>query len=382
MAKIVLTAENFAFGPIGKLLNVANLLINSGHTLIFVGYGTSLQLAKKFPFKKIYELDTDNPKSSNELESIISTSDVLISSMDIPGVVAAKHLGKPVIWLDCLFWFWDRIPQEVLDVDLYIRERSMNDSKNEKKFAPLIKNLCSVGPIIGKINKSQREQKVLISFGGGEASYWYKAGRDTNYPFIMTKILLNNVNWKKFNQVIVATNERIVKQLIKKFSQAPFQFSCLSHEKFIQEMAESKITLITPGLVTAQISFHSGTPTIFLPASNNSQYLQIEEFRQRHLAPASVQLSDFMPKLKLDKLPALKSMKAVLLQLRQFEKSPDVQQQVGKKINELINNQASWEKKFVVNGKKFIANQGGNGAQAAADKINDFILLARKRKRQ
>jgi len=89
-----------------------------------------------------------------------------------------------------------------------------------------------------------------------------------------------------------------------------------------------------------------------------------------------------MPKLKLDKLPALKSMQAVLLQLRQFEKSPDVQQQVGKKLNELINNQASWEKKFVVNGKKFIANQGGNGAQAAADKINDFILLARKRKRQ
>jgi len=48
----------------------------------------------------------------------------------------------------------------------------------------------------------------------------------------------------------------------------------------------------------------------------------------------------------------------------------------------LFNNQASWEKKFVVNGKKFIANQGGNGAQTAADKINDFILLARKRKRQ
>jgi len=382
MAKIVLTAENFAFGPIGKLLNVASLLINSGHTLIFVGYGTSLQLAKKFPFKKIYELDTDNPKSSNELESIISTSDVLISSMDIPSVVAAKHLGKPVIWLDCLFWFWDRIPQEVLDVDLYIRERSMNDSKNDKKFAPLIKNLCSVGPIIGKINKSQREQKVLISFGGGEASSWYKAGHDTNYPFIMTKILLNSVNWKKFNQVIVATNERIIRQLIKKFPQVPFQFTCLSHKKFIQEMAESKITLITPGLVTAQIAFYSGTPTIFLPASNNSQYLQIEEFRQRHLAPASVQLSDFMPKLKLDKLPALKSMQAVLLQLRQFEKSPDVQQQVGKKLNELINNQASWEKKFVVNGKKFIANQGGNGAQAAADKINDFILLARKRKRQ
>lgn len=382
MAKIVLTAENFAFGPIGKLLNVANLLMNSGHELIFVGFGTSLQLARKFPFQKIYELDTDNPDSFNKLKSIISTEDILISSMDIPSVTAAKQLGKPVIWLDCLFWFWETIPNEVLDVDLYIRERSMNDSKNDKKFAPLIKNLYSVGPIIGKINKSKRKQKALISFGGGEAAYWYKAGHDTNYPFIMTKILLDNINWKKFNQIIVATNERIVKQLNKKFPQAPFKFTCLSHEKFIQEMAESKITLITPGLVTSEIAFHSGTPTIFLPASNNSQYLQIEEFRKHNLAPASIHLSDFMPELKLNMLPALKSMKAVLLQLREFEKSPDIQLQVGKKINRLITNQLTWENKFVINGKKFIENQGGNGAQVATDKINDFILLMRKRKRQ
>jgi len=380
MAKIVLSAENFAFGPIGKLLNVANLLMNSGHALIFVGFGTSLQLARKFPFQKIYELDTDSPDSFNKLKSILSTADILISSMDIPSVTAAKQLGKPVIWLDCLFWFWETIPGEVLDVDLYIRERSMNDSRNDKKFAPLIKNLYSVGPIIGKINKSTRKQKALISFGGGEATYWYKAGYDTNYPFIMTKILLNNVDWKKFNQVIVVTNERIVKELIKKFPQAPFRFSCLSHERFIQEMAESKISLITPGLVTAEIAFYSGTPTIFLPASNNSQYLQVEEYQRRHLAPASVQLSDFMPKLKLDKFPALKSMQAVLLQLRQFEKSPDVQLQVGNKLNELINNQASWEKKFVVNGKKFIANQGGNGAQAATDKINNFILSVKEKR--
>lgn len=380
MAKIVLTAENFAFGPIGKLINVANLLMNSGHELIFIGFGTSLQLARKFPFQKIYELDTDNPKSFDKLKSIISTSDILISSMDIPSVTAAKQLDKPVIWLDCLFWFWETIPGEVLDVDLYIRERSMNDSRNDKKFAPLIKNLYSVGPIISKINKSTRKPKALISFGGGEATYWYKAGRDTNYPFIMTKILLNNVDWKKFNQVIVATNERIVKELIKKFPQAPFQFTCSSHERFVQEMAESKITLITPGLVTAEIAFYSGTPTIFLPASNNSQYLQIEEYRRRHLAPASVQLSDFMPKLKLDKFPALKSMQAVLLQLRQFEKSPDVQLQVGNKLNELINNQPKWEKKFVVNGKKFITKQGGNGAQAATDKINDFILSVKEKR--
>jgi len=373
MAKIVLTAENFAFGPIGKLLNLAELLNNSGHTLVFVGYGTSLQLAKKFPFKKIYELDTDNPKSKKKLEEIISDSDVLISSMDIQSVIIAKRLGKLTIWLDCLFWFWDTISDDILNVDLYIRERSMNDSKNDKKFAHLIKNLHSVGPIIGKITKRKRKQKALISFGGGEALHWYKAGHDTNYPFIMTKLLLNSVDWKSFNQVIVATNERIVKKLSKKFPKTFFKFVCLSHENFLKEMAESKVILVTPGLVTSEIAFYSGTPTIFLPASNNSQYLQLEEFRKRGLAPASVHLSDFMPRLKLNKLEAVKSMRAVLKQLREFEKSSNIMDQVGKNINDLIVNQLSWENEFVVNGKKFIEYQGGNGAQTAFKIITNFI---------
>lgn len=374
MAKIVLTAENFAFGPIGKLLDVAELLVNSGHSLTFAGYGTSLQLAKKFPFQKVYEIDTDDPKSAGRLESIISAADVLISSMDIPSVVIAKRLGKLTVWLDCLFWFWDKIPDEVLTVDLYIRERSMNDAKNDKKFARLIKNLFSVGPIIGRVEKRKRRQKALISFGGGEAAYWYRFGHDTNYPVLMTQLLLNYVNWKKFKQVTVATNEKIIKQLKEKFPNAPFKFACLAHGDFIREMTESKVILITPGLVTAEIAFYSETPTIFLPASNNSQYLQIEEYLDRRLAPASVQLFDFMPRLKLDKLPATEKMKVVLSQIRQFEQSTEIQTKVGNKINRLIVDQSLWEKQFIESGRDFINKQGGNGAQTAVDKINDFIL--------
>jgi len=62
MANIILTAENFAFGPIGKLLDVAKLLKDRNHKLTFAGYGTSYQLAKNFPFDTLLEIDTDNPK--------------------------------------------------------------------------------------------------------------------------------------------------------------------------------------------------------------------------------------------------------------------------------------------------------------------------------
>lgn len=141
MAKLVLTAENFAFGPIGKLLDVADLLWDQGHELIFAGFGTSLQLAKNFPFKTIHEIDTDNSESNAALEAVITQADMLISSMDIPSIVVAERLGKLTTWIDCLFWFWDSIPKPVLNVDLYIIERLMDDRTNEKKYAAKIKNL-------------------------------------------------------------------------------------------------------------------------------------------------------------------------------------------------------------------------------------------------
>jgi hypothetical protein len=373
MARLVLTAENFAFGPIGKLLYVADLLKDKGHTLVFAGYGTSLQLAKKFPFADIHEVDTDDPKSNSALEVIISQADALISSMDVSSVIVAKRLKKPVVWIDCLFWFWDNIPEVVFDVDLYITERSLDDSVNEVKFGPKIKNMYSVGPIIGKIKRKKRKNQVLVSFGGGEALCWYKVGVDTNYPFIMTSILSSYANWTHFEQVLLVTSERIIGELEKGFPKIPFKFVTLPHDKFLEEMSQSEVILITPGLITAEAAFYSSTPTIFLPPSNNSQYLQLEEFRRLGLATASVHLADFMPGLNLKGMPIRKSTQKMLQQLREFELSPEVQVKVGTKINELVKDRKKWSTEFIKKGKEFIASLGGNGVEASASRIVQLL---------
>ncbi len=373
MANLVLTAENFAFGPIGKLLDLVDLLKEQGHNLTFAGFGTSLQLAKKFPFDAIHEIDTDNPDSKAKLEEVISHADMLISSMDIPSIKIAEDLGKLTTWVDCLFWFWDSIPESVLNVDLFIKERLMNDTANQKKYAEKIKNLVTVGPIIGRMNSGKRNNQVLVSYGGGEAPYWYKAGRDTNYPFVMTSILLKSIDWSKFDKVIVATSERIAKELADKFPNAPFEFTTLAHDKFLEELSSSEVILITPGLVTAELSFESGTPTIFLPASNNSQYLQLDQFLEMNLAPAHAHLPNFMPRLELAGVPLVDSTQMVLKQLKEFEQSSEIMDRVGKHINELIEKRGEWSDEFVANGKKFIKSLGGNGAFAAAEKINQVL---------
>ena len=373
MAKLVLTAENFAFGPIAKLLFVADLLVGHGHRLVFAGFGTSLQLAKNFPFDEIHEIDTDNPESKEELENIISKADMVISVMDLNSVIVAKRLKKPVVWIDCLFWFWESIFEPVLDVDLYVRELSMEDSSNEIKFGSKIKNLFNVGPILGKMTRTKRVRQALVSYGGGEAARWYRVGHDTNYPYLLTKILSEYVDWSYFDQVIVATGEHIVRELKERFLDASFKFMCLPHDRFIKELLQSEILLTTAGLVTAESAFEAETPVLFLPSSNNSHYILLDELRERGLAPASVDLSDYMNKLNLRDKEEAKSIAEVMKQLRELEKSEDIQKDIGKRINEFLQNRNKWAGDSVIKGKEFMTSLGGNGAKTVADKIEQMI---------
>lgn len=373
MSKIILTSENFAFGPISKLLFIASLLRKKNHNLIFIGFGTSLQLAKKFPFDEIYEVDTDLESSKEILISLIKNSDLLISSMDLPTIKIANELQLPAIWIDCLFWFWENIPQETYNVKAYIRERTINDTVNEIKFKNKIQNFYTVGPIVGHKKTSFKKPQALISFGGAEASYWYKVGKDTNYPFVMTSILENYVDWKSFNKVILVSSEHIINLLKEKFPNSLFEFKSLSQDNFIKRLTQSKILLTTAGLVTTESAFQQEIPVLFLPSSNNSHYLLLEKLREFNLAPASVQLSDFMARVEIQGIPPKESMQAVMNQLRLFENSKDIQKQVGEKVNYFINNMDSWAKNQVDSGKKYMESLGENGAKMVV-KIIEKIL--------
>lgn len=379
MARFVLTAENFAFGPIGKLLTIADLLKKRGHELIFAGFGTSLQLASDFPFDSIYEIDTDDEKSKTKLTEIIRNSDMLISCMDLQSVIVANNLKKPVAYVDVLFWFWEDIPQPLFSIDLYIREKSINDHKdneNEKKFGSKIKNLFSVGPIIPEMTTRERVDQVIISYGGGEASHWYKVGRDTNYPVVMTKILLNYVDWKPFKRVIVSTGKHILKELAREFKSSSFEFTnCLSHAGFLEEMTRSKLILTTAGLVTSQEAFQSKTPLIYLPPSNNSHYILLDEIREKVPGIPSVHLSDFMEKVELRGMPEEKSIPAVLSQLKTVESSAVLQKKIGDKINLLVSSRKNWAGSSIEDNLKFLNSLGKNGANDVVNKIESVLCI-------
>ncbi|CAN5352609.1 hypothetical protein BH10PAT1_BH10PAT1_7320 [soil metagenome] len=377
MAKILLVAENYAFGPIGKLLTIADVLRRRGHKLIFAGFGTSLQMARDYPFDRIYQVDTENEKYTDKLSKIMKDVDLLVSSMDIQSVVVAKSLKKPVVYIDCLFWFWEDIQTVLFDIDIYIRERSINDTKadqNAKKFGPKIKNLYTVGPIIPLIKTRRRKKQVVISYGGGEATHWYKVGRDTNYPFVMTNILLKYVDWTPFSRIIIATGKHILDDLSKEFVNSPFKFTnCGSHEGFLKEMSKSEILLTTAGLVTTQEAFYSNTPVIFLPPSNDSHYILLDELRDQIPNIPSVHLSDFMDKLILRGKSVEDNISNVMKQLHKVEKSESIQAGIGSNINKLLSARATWLKTSVGNNKLFLDNLGENGAETVVEKIEELF---------
>jgi hypothetical protein len=377
MSKILLTAENFAFGPIGKLLTIADLLKKAGHKLVFAGYGTSLQLARSYPIDEIHEVDTDDPNSKGKLLELTNKTDVLISAMDLQSVLVAKSLGKPVVYVDCLFWFWEDISEGLFDIELYVGERSIIDNKNnenEEKYKLKIKNLLMVPPIVPVIKKSPRKKQALISYGGGEATHWYQVGRDTNYPSTMTNILQKHVDWTGFDRVIVTTGENILRDLATKFKNSTLEFTtCGSHAGFLEEMSQSEIVLTTCGLVTTQETFQSETPLIYLPASNNSHYILLDELREQIANLPSVHLADFMDRLSLRGLSEDVSIPEVMGQLREVENSSILQEKIGVEINKLVQTRENWSNTSVKQNKEFLESLGINGAKIVGDKVDKLL---------
>lgn len=299
MAKIIAIAENYAYGPVGKLLTVTKKLIENGHEIIFIGEGTAYQLGSKEPFNKILKINTNSENFQKETENIFKDTDLLLSCMDRSSVIYAEKLHIPTIWLDTLFWWYDEIPDYMLNVDCYIKQNTLNDEVNYKKYADKMKNLHSVGPIVDltPLKKVQKKNQILVAYGGMEGEGVFKVGVDSHYPYIVTDLLVNKVDFSKFDKVVFTGNERIIKELEEKYGNEKFIFCSMSHDNFIKELIDSQLSLMVPGLETPLEAFSYRIPTFFLPPLSSSQYVQLNDFIDRDATVNYVHFADFYPKL-------------------------------------------------------------------------------------
>lgn len=376
MSKIIATAENYAFGPASKLVTVCKHLIRQGHQVIFIGTGTAYQLASKLDFHKIYEFDTDSPAFMNWGEDIFKSADALLSSIDRSSVILAQKVNLPVIWLDMLFWWWDEIPEYLLDVDLYIQQNSVKNKRNMKKYGNKIKNMKVVGPIIDTSFKNVPGKKqLLVAFGGTEAAGWYEIGKDSNYPYTITKMIMENVDTSKYDEVLFAGNEKIMNDLNRKYGNEKYVFKILSHDDWLREIAASEDLLVHPGLETVLEVIAYGKPAFFLPPDNSSAYVELDEFRRKKVASKtnSIHFADYFPHKNLLGRNLREIMKEFLTEMREFEKSKEILDDCAKRINRFINLPQTRKNKQLSKQKMYMDEYGSNGLEDTIQIIGDFL---------
>ena len=376
MAKIIATAENFAFGPASKLVTICQCLIENGHEVSFVGEGTAYQLASKLNFHHLYKFDTDSKDFMSWGVDLFKNADVLLSSVDRSSVILAQKVGLPVIWIDMLFWWWDEIPEYLLNADLYIQQNSVKNERNMKKYKDKIKNMKIVGPILDTSYKNlPLKKQLLVAFGGTEAAGWYKIGTDSNYPYTISKLIVEQVDTDKYDSVIFAGNEKIMADLNKKYGNKKFQFKILSHDQWLQEVASSQDLLVHPGLETVLEVIAYERPAFFLPPDNSSAYVELDEFTHKGVATKenSIHFAVYFPHKNLLGRNLRVIMAEFMEELREFEASEEILKDCAKRINSFIYLPSDQKARQILKQKEYMLEFGDNGLDETIRIINQFL---------
>ena len=376
MAKIIAIAENFAFGPISKLVTVTRKLREHGHEIIFIGDGTAYELGSKEKYNEIYKCNTDSPKFSAWAAPIFKKADLLLSSCDRSSIILAQKLGIPHVWLDILFFWWDEIPEYVLNADLYIQQNSLDNTRNLKKYRGKTKNMKIVGPIIDMSYKNIKKKKqLLVAYGGMEGAGWYKVGKDSMYPYTFSKLIINTVDTSKYDKVLFVGNDRITKDLKKKYGNKKYIFSMLSHDNMLKAIGESEDILMVPGLETPLEAIAYERPAFFIPPSNSSQYVQLDEFRSLGLAKMtnSIHFADYFPYVKMAGRNLRQIMTEYLDELRKFENSKDILIDCSKRIHSYLNSTKEEKSAQFIKQKLFNKKLGVGGLDKTVTLIENYI---------
>lgn len=365
--KILCEAVSFGFGPVGKLLAIAEKLYKD-FELDFIGNGSSLELAKKSVFfSKFIEIDTttDNSVIPND---VIDNYDFALSVINPVFGEKILRRGKKLIVIDSLFYMWKSIPQVWKECDLLIIQ-SFNGEAERLKVEP-IPNAHIVGPIISSFsvkNDNAPKNQVILNFGGADYPY---IKNDTIIPEFVESIISNLGALKMYSEKHVAIGPRYLEKLVS-LEKYGYKIGTYSHEEFMGLIKSSDMVLTIPGLTTTFESFSSSIPTLFLPPMNYSQLLNLQKLQQYGVADFSFNWDAFY-EVPFQILEENKGVEMVESFLTRSIYDNKIQKALNEKLEMLLNSEN--EMKIISRRQnKFLKTVGNEGASAAKNLIKDFI---------
>ena len=206
---ILCDAKAFCFGPISKLLTVSEKLYDK-YRIVFLVSGTSKMLSEHTRADEIIECDTENENDLIIHEDLFKSADLFINIMNPISARFATDRKLPIVEIDSLFWMWESISEEILNSEIYFIQDFDGVAEQMKKFSGKIKNPILVGPIIKDVPSNvTKKNKLLINLGGMESAS-IKVGVNTNYPYVIMK-LINDILLRHnvFDEIVCAGNKDI-----------------------------------------------------------------------------------------------------------------------------------------------------------------------------
>ncbi len=195
------------------------------------------------------------------------------------------------IWVDCLMWLRNKIPQGVADYDLFLAENffptnpilhtQINGSKI-KDIAPLysLNGYLSSNKMTTHISKVGH---VLVSFGGVETPFTTDIHRYAIPEVVLKSLVLASRKLHDNRKIVCCLPSHFLKrfQLNPNFSDV--QFLSPNHIEFLPILNNASLYVVQPGLYGPFEAFENGIPIVFTTPFSYTQVCQAKAYDKEEL---------------------------------------------------------------------------------------------------
>ncbi len=288
MSDILFVTDQWGYGTATVALAIAEELRAAGArerdlSLTLAGTGAGFYLAARASLDCMVRTDTMTDRPSRSLLEAVRATDVVVSVMNRRMVRLASDHGKRCVYVDTLFWMWQK-PPITEAIERCFVEWFPGAEQHVHEWSPALR---SPHDVVGPITTPLRERPpaprgVLVNFGG--LSSWI-VPRDTMAAYAAAMIdCIGDAVRCGDEPVRVCVGRHIeadVRAALTREMPDEVEVVDLDHRAYLAALDASRVLVTSPGLGALYESLGRGIPCVLLPSQSLSQLLAVRTLRQR-----------------------------------------------------------------------------------------------------
>jgi hypothetical protein len=365
---LVCCAYPFGYGPVAKLMLIAQRAQSLGISTVFLGDGIAHELAlRSSAFHDVIRAAPDHARA----KSVIQASRGLLSMMDRDYAATALDLSIPVYAADSLAWMRDRVPNAFRAARRYWVQRFPGASRQIPQASA---NAVVVGPLVPAMTPPAVCSKtaLVVNLGGCESPHGSMAADPAYADFVMRGLLDSGLTARFAGNAVLLSGNRCTQYLRERYADSGLDFDSRSHDDTLALLATARFALTSPGLTTSLECFQIGVPTFFLPPQNFSQWLILKHFRTHGLAPFAFHWQDLPSQhaAVLERLPGDERTPRILEIIRKESCDPAA----GRLFREGLSASLSHDNDALAEAqRRFFASIGIDGVEQVANDLASLL---------